>query len=536
MKKIVLISIIFFALSNIKANEIDSLKQIISTLTNNTERVDKTNILSEILLTSSEYDSAISIMQNNIQLAQNLNYKKGEADAWLILARYEAWKNKRVISIEFYNNAKSIYKEINYLNGVANSLLFLGENYVFLINAEKASKKLNDALEIFNTLQNKLGIADVYSVFGMLYDDGINSPKALDYYNKAIKIKESLKLTKPDKIRLTYAYANLGLLYLKKEQYDLSRKYSLMALEDLIKFDDKANASIILNNLAKSYIDEGDIKRAEEYLQKSLRYAREVDYLFSLNYSYVLAKEVLIKKHQEENKGDFQYLDSATILLNEVLKNIKTTNNSQANAVAYESFGEIEYLKKNYKKALDYYKLSYEIDSNGTLLNNVSKTLEGISDCYSKLGDYENAYKYIHKHKRYQESLNEIETLNNIKRIESEKELEKQKLKNLKEQEKINDRNFLQYSAAFLFIIFLFLIFNFSGKLNFNILITKAGIFLTILLLFEFILVYMDPYIENWTGGAPAYKLIINASLAALIFPLHNFFEARMTKKKKNKQ
>jgi len=59
MKKIVLISIIFFALSNIKANEIDSLKQIISTLTNNTERVDKTNILSEILLTSSEYDSAI---------------------------------------------------------------------------------------------------------------------------------------------------------------------------------------------------------------------------------------------------------------------------------------------------------------------------------------------------------------------------------------------------------------------------------------------------------------------------------------------
>ena len=63
MKKIVLISIIFFALSNIKANEIDSLKQIISTLTNNTERVDKTNILSEILLTSSEYDSAISIMQ-----------------------------------------------------------------------------------------------------------------------------------------------------------------------------------------------------------------------------------------------------------------------------------------------------------------------------------------------------------------------------------------------------------------------------------------------------------------------------------------
>ena len=72
-------------LSNIKANEIDSLKKIISTLTNNTERVDQTNILSEILLTSSEYDSVTSIMRNNIQLAQNLNYKKGEADSCILV-------------------------------------------------------------------------------------------------------------------------------------------------------------------------------------------------------------------------------------------------------------------------------------------------------------------------------------------------------------------------------------------------------------------------------------------------------------------
>ena len=121
--------------------------------------------------------------------------------------------------------------------------------------------------------------------------------------------------------------------------------------------------------------------------------------------------------------------------------------------------------------------------------------------------------------------------LNNIKQVESEKELEKQKQRQEAEQNKIDERNFLQYSVAFIFIIFLFLIFNFSGKLNFNIIITKAGVFLAILLLFEFILVYMDPFIEEVTGGAPAYKLMINASLAALIFPLHNLFEKRMIKK-----
>ena len=41
-------------------------------------------------------------------------------------------------------------------------------------------------------------------------------------------------------------------------------------------------------------------------------------------------------------------------------------------------------------------------------------------------------------------------------------------------------------------------------------------------------MVLADPYVENWTGGAPGLKLLINAGVAALIFPLHSFFESKM--------
>jgi len=44
-------------------------------------------------------------------------------------------------------------------------------------------------------------------------------------------------------------------------------------------------------------------------------------------------------------------------------------------------------------------------------------------------------------------------------------------------------------------------------------------------------LVFLDPYIEALTGGEPAYKLIINAAIATAIYPLHQFFEARLKKR-----
>ena len=53
-------------------------------------------------------------------------------------------------------------------------------------------------------------------------------------------------------------------------------------------------------------------------------------------------------------------------------------------------------------------------------------------------------------------------------------------------------------------------------------------IFFSFLILFEFLLVLADPYIDGWSGGAPGFKLLFNAGIAALIFPAHAFFEAKI--------
>ena len=66
------------------------------------------------------------------------------------------------------------------------------------------------------------------------------------------------------------------------------------------------------------------------------------------------------------------------------------------------------------------------------------------------------------------------------------------------------------------------------GFINVSERVAEGIIFFSFLILFEFLLVLADPYIDRWSGGAPGFKLLFNAGIAALIFPAHAFFESRL--------
>jgi len=97
--------------------------------------------------------------------------------------------------------------------------------------------------------------------------------------------------------------------------------------------------------------------------------------------------------------------------------------------------------------------------------------------------------------------------------------------------EQLARRNNLHYSGIVIGIIFLSLLIGVLGFVRVRPKVAEGIIFIAFLILFEFLIVLMDPYIERWTGGAPGYKLLINAGLAGLIFPLHQFFEGRLKKR-----
>jgi len=123
------------------------------------------------------------------------------------------------------------------------------------------------------------------------------------------------------------------------------------------------------------------------------------------------------------------------------------------------------------------------------------------------------------------------------------KRAEEERLAKLKAAE--DRRNNLQYSGISIFLILLVttLLFGVNSKQSplqggrwrnairgvaLPTRMFEGLIFLTFLLFFEFTLVLLDPYIEQYSSGAPAIKLGFNALLAAMIFPLHSLFENKL--------
>ena len=89
-------------------------------------------------------------------------------------------------------------------------------------------------------------------------------------------------------------------------------------------------------------------------------------------------------------------------------------------------------------------------------------------------------------------------------------------------------RDNLQYSIVLIGLLALGILVALLGRLALSERIAEGIIFFAFLLLFEFILVLADPYIDEWSGGAPGIKLLFNAGIAALIFPMHSLFERKL--------
>ena len=89
-------------------------------------------------------------------------------------------------------------------------------------------------------------------------------------------------------------------------------------------------------------------------------------------------------------------------------------------------------------------------------------------------------------------------------------------------------RDQFQINIIVLAVLFLFALILISGRVNVSPKVAQGLIFIFFILLFEFVLVVMDPYVDEWSEGAPMVKLLINSIFALVIFFGHTFFAGRL--------
>ncbi|MFH1322099.1 MAG: tetratricopeptide repeat protein [Bacteroidota bacterium] len=456
------------------------------------------------------------------------------------------------------NDEEKIGILLDLFSGTYRKDLKTAEKYI--IQAKELQEKTGFT-EHEGKINNNFGIVEMYRS---------NYDKSLEYFNKA----EILFVDEKDSLRLADLLNTKGLLY--DDQGDF-----VMALENYIsayiiadKIQHMSCIAGATNNIGLIYAQQGNMQEALKYFMISGKKHRQIGHLKGLG--NVLNNIALVYMHQEQT-------DSALFYFQDALKLWEELQDQRGTAMTCNNIGGLYAELEQYDKALGFINRSNEICQKTNDYYGIAQNLNRLAVIYIKMNmpdsaiktinreieianehglkfvlksaydmltsifegknDFERAYNYMMLYSQIKDTLFNEEKSKEIGKLEAKYEMEKkiEEEKRLKEEkarietEKESRSNNLQYSGILVFIIFLFiavlLLVRFPESQRFMksyIRLSEGLVFFTFLLFFEFTLVLLDPYIEAYSGGAPAIKLAFNAVLAGLIFPLHAFFEGML--------
>lgn len=326
---------VVFSLNNAK---IDSLEALLQSKVVDTNKV---TILKELcwLNARDSPDRALEYGNRGLQLAQNINFKKGVADC--------------------LNNIGIVYQKLG--------------------NYEESRRRYLEALDIREELNDQNGMASCIGNIGITFSSLGNYDKALEYHFDALKIKESIEANL-DGIARTLGH--IGFVYTHKGDYEKAIEYLLKALKMRQDLDNRRSEIACLHNLGILYERLGNYEDALECYDKALELSVSLDYQRDIAISLVNIGHVYNDQRKLQKSLGF-YLES--------LKIFKKINDKNGTAICLNNIGEIYNLQLNYQEAIHYYQKSILIFKELGSKENVGIVLYNIGEIYYNRGFYEKA-------------------------------------------------------------------------------------------------------------------------------------------------
>ncbi|PCH68928.1 MAG: hypothetical protein COC01_02760 [Bacteroidetes bacterium] len=348
---------------------------------------------------------------------------------------------------------------------------------------EKALEYYFLSLNIREEIKDKYGIANCYNSIGVIYVNHGEIEKGLEYFFLSLKIKEEIE----DKKGIARCYNNIGVTYDRQGERKKALKYYFMSLKIRGEINDKREMAESCHNIGGVLCEMDSLVEGMRYLELGLGLEKELGYKAGVSSSYSTIGGWQLKLGQVEDAlisglealrvarevGHVNYMERAARLMSKVFKK-----------------------QNKFEDALAMYEL--EIEMRDSIVNEETQKI---------------TIRQQMKYKHEKEQLIKEQQEKELARIESEN---------------TSRRNNLQHSAIFIGILILFGGVLMLGFVKVRPKDVEGIIFISFLILFEFVLVLADPHIEQYTGGAPGYKLLFNAGIAGLMFPLHQFFEGKL--------
>ncbi|MFH1322033.1 MAG: tetratricopeptide repeat protein [Bacteroidota bacterium] len=487
-------------------NKNDSLLNELKIATEDAGKVNLFNIIAWELRHSNP-DTSIILSNQALELAQKKQWQKGIAESYHNLGVFNRQKGNYSQSLEYNFKSLEILKKLNDKKAVSASLGNIGNVYKDQCDYPAALKHFFEALEIGKELGDKACMAADLGNIGIVYWNQGDYPAALKHYFEALEIGKELG----DKNGVAVQLCNIGIVYwnqgdlstddsVRQVNYSNALKHLFEALKIFKELGSKNYIAAILGNIGVVYKTQGDLSTDDT--------VRQVNYSNALKYYF------------------------------EALDIDRELGNNRGIAIRFGNIGTLHTKTGKFTQAQAYLDRALALCDSIGALNYTMQFEKSLSHLLDTTGRYRLALAHYKKYSAAKDSLFNEEKSKNIGKLEAKHEFEMAEMERKKREEEIvriteekkKRRNILQYSGILIFIVLMFIGVSMLGRLTLSVRWAEGIVFFTFLLFFEFTLVLLDPYIEQFSAGAPAIKLAFNAVLAGLIFPLHSFFEEKLKK------
>ena len=434
--------------------------------------------------------------------------------------------------IQFINNAipnhedkkvKRVLLEIK-----ATALTSLGYYYKSMGDLDKGLSYYEKVLKLTLKLDYMEGIGNIYNSIAGVYNAKGDVAGTLTYLYKALEIAESIK----DSNRIALITANIGYMHTVIGEGEEGIKKYLEALSMNEVMGNWSSAANNCQSIASVLVFSEKVEEAKPYLEKALHYAEKVSDLKIIAGIYLVFGNMYNRGKIEEFYMAIDYYKKAVVLYDKLKV-------SRGVLMCNHNIGQVYYKLGNVAKSKKYANVALSLAEELKYPEQLKSATMLMSKVYEKEGNWTDALKMYKIHIQMRDSLKNEETQKASIRQQTKYEFEKAQIvkeNEAKEQARIlaeetSRRNNLQYSLIFLGILVLFVIILMLGFIKVSPNVAEGLIFFAFLILFEFALVFTEPYLEQYTNDEPMYNLLANSVLAILIFPVHAILEKLLKKR-----
>lgn len=454
---------------------IDSLESLLDTTK---EDIPKTKILNRLCWEYRNVDPEKAIKNGNsaLELAAKINFKKGMANAYDKLGLVYSSQSDYDKALKSHNKALEIRKQMGDQHNIAIILNNIALIYLAKGDLKKALDLHLRALTTFENENDKKNMAMAYLNIGNVYSYQQNIDKALEYYLKTLNIYKKEIDYKPG---LATCLNNIAASYYKQGKFELTLDCFRQSLKIHEKMNNKAGVALCLSNIGSLSIELGKYNKANEYLQRSLEINKELG----------LKDDIAVNLH---------------------------------------NLGNLSIKLKRYKMAETYFLNSLKLCEQTGYIHLKQANYKSMAENYAEEGRYKNAYRSIQLYHQVKDSLFNDKSSKQLAEIQQKYENEKKERALQMKQAQFKRKNDLQNLIIFAGVLIFFVIVILAGKYNLSPNIVKILLLMTLLVLFEFVMILIDPLVSEYTGGLPLPTLTINGVLALIFALINRLMEKRI--------